>query len=214
MSDSFLENDLGHGSFDAFRRAVLAYLEREKDYIDADISAHNELDPDEKERMGLLVRNATLLECGDGESFIYETPNNFTKLRPGDRVRILEPDSAGDGIRAIVDENAIDTMSFTLESPGRSQNLYLRIPAQADIVVNEQNNIDTLISVVRDIVDGSRGLRFMKMLGGFAEPREDGLFGRIEDFDDSEIPESFNDVHDGERMSWCWRLRTMPSTMP
>ena len=194
MSDNSLENDLGREGLDAFRRAVLEYIKREKDYIDEDIAAHNELAPDEKERLGLLIRNATLLEGGDGVSFSYETSNNFTKLRPGDRVRILELDSAGDGIRAIVDENAIDKMSFTFESSESSQKSSVRLPAKVGIVVNEQNNLDTLISVVRDIVDGSRGLRFLKMLGGFAAPREDGLFGRIEDLDDSEIPESFNDV--------------------
>ena len=194
MSGNSLENDLGRGGLDAFRSAVLEYLKRERDYIDADISAHNELAPEEKERLGLIVRNATLVEGGDGASFSYETPNNFTKLRPGDRVRILEPDSAGDGIRAIVDENSIDKMSFTLESSGSLQKSFARIPAKADIVVNEQNNLDTLISVVQDVVDGSRGLHFLRMLGGFAAPKAEGRFGRIEDFDDSEIPESFNAV--------------------
>ena len=47
MSDNSLENDLECGSVDAFRLAVLDYLRRERDYVDADISAHNELAPDE-----------------------------------------------------------------------------------------------------------------------------------------------------------------------
>lgn len=193
MSDSSLANDQAVG-FDSFRASVLDYLLAEWRLVKEDISAHADMAPDEKERLGLLVRNATLLRCGDDASFSYETPNNFTKLRPGDRVRIVEPDSAGDGIRAIVDENAIDRMSFTLESPGNLQKSFTRIPAKADIVVNEQNNLDTLRSVAEDIVDGSRGLYFLRMLGGFAAPKEEGRFGRIEDLDDSEIPESFNAV--------------------
>ncbi len=190
MSGISSDNDQMRVDFESFRSDVVNYLVDERQFVEDDILAHDALVPEEKERLGLLIRNAKSL-AEETSSIIYETPVNFTKLRPGDEVRIRASGSSGSGIRAIVDENAIDQMSFTLESSGLSCR---DIPSEAEIIVPELNTLDTLISVVRDIVDGGRGVYFMKMLGGIDSPKADGRFGRIEDFEDSEIPETFNEM--------------------
>ena len=181
---------MGYVDLEAFRRAVAQYLEDERRYVEQDISEHETMPPEEKERLGLMIRNAELLGVEEESSITYETPVNLTKLRPGDEVLIRGVDSSAKAFKAIVDENAIDRMSFSLKSFGRSSD---EIPTHAEIIINEQNNLDTLISVVHNIVDGSRGVNFMKILGGLSVPRMEGRFGRITDFTDSEIPESFNE---------------------
>jgi len=183
--------ELAYGNLDAFRKSVEDYLVAESRYVSEDILAHKELSPDEKEIAGLLVRNASRITGeGDAPSLSYATPANFTKLRPGDEVRICEPGSIDGGRAAIVDENSIDTMSFSPVSDGLVASNY---PEKAEIVVREQNNLDTLISVVRDIRDGGRGVGYAETLAGLKDPRMEGRFGVIRDFSGDEIPATFNE---------------------
>ena len=179
-----------YGDVDAFRSAVLNYLLAESRFVEEDIQTHKDISPDEKVEQGLLVRGALCIAAGEPGSVTYETPVNFTKLRPGDEVRIRDEGALTGGRVAIVNENSIERISFTI---GGSDSFQDSFPARADIVVNEQNNLDSIISVVRDIQEGGQGLNHMKILGGLIEPRKETRFGRITDFTDSEIPDSFNE---------------------
>ena len=190
MSENCCNSDTAYDDVEAFRGAVTKYLEDERRYVEQDISEHEAMSPEEKERLGLLIRNALLLNDEDRTSIIYETPVNFTKLRPGDEVLIRDVGSSDRSFKAIVDENAIERIALTLKS---STLPLVDMPTRAEIRIDEQNNLDTLLSVVRNIVDGSRGVNFMKMLGGLSSPREEGRFGSIRDFCDSEMPVSFNE---------------------
>ncbi len=190
MSENCSSSNTAYADLEAFRSAITKYLVDERRYVEQDISEHETMPPEEKERLGLLIRDATLLGGGENSSVAYETPVNFTKLRPGDEVQISDTGSSAREFKAVVDENAIDRMSFTVKSSSWS---LADIPPHAEIRIDEQNNLDTLLSVVRNIVDGSRGVNFMKMLGGLSVPREEGRFGSIKDFHDSEMPTSFNE---------------------
>ena len=183
-------SDRRYGDLDAFRTAILNYLLTESRYVEEDIQAHKDISPDEKVEQGLLIRGALRIAAVEPGSITYETPVNFTKLRPGDEVRICEAGTLTGGRVAIVNENSIERISFTI---GERKHLSETFPAVADIVVHEQNNLDSIISVVRDIKDGGKGLNLMKIFGGLLEPRQEARFGRITDFTDSEIPDSFNE---------------------
>ena len=182
--------DRNYRDLDAFREAVIDYLKKECDYVEKDIQAHKDISPEEKVEQGLLVRGALRIASEEPGSLTYETPVNFTKLRPGDEVRIRDEGGLTDGRRAIVNENSIDNISFTVEGTEPSLEMF---PATADIVVHEQNNLDSIISVVRDIHEGGQGMNLMKIFGGLLEPRREARFGRITDFADNEIPDSFNE---------------------
>ena len=171
-----------------FRDSVIDYLTIESRYVNEDIEAHSQLAPEEKEKAGLLVRNAALVEDTDTESFTYETPINFTKLRAGDEVLIRDSRSETGGRVAIVETNDVSSMTFSFASSAVAE-----LPRMANIIVKEQNTIDSLISAVQDINDGARGLMYMTALGGFSEPKRESRFARIVDFADSEIPDSFNE---------------------
>ena len=160
MSENCCNSDTAYDDVEAFRGAVTKYLEDERRYVEQDISEHEAMSPEEKERLGLLIRNALLLNDEDRTSIIYETPVNFTKLRPGDEVLIRDVGSSDRSFKAIVDENAIERIALTLKS---STLPLVDMPTRAEIRIDEQNNLDTLLSVVRNIVDGSRGVNFMKM---------------------------------------------------
>ena len=190
MSENCCNSDTAYADEEFFRNAVTKYLEDERRYVEQDISEHEAMSPEEKERLGLLIRNALLSNGGDRTSVIYETPVNFTKLRPGDEVLIRDVGISDRSFKAIVDENAIERIALTLKSSALP---LVDMPTRAEIRIDEQNNLDTLLSVVRNIVAGSRGVNFMKMLGGLSSPREEGRFGSIKDFCDSEMPVSFNE---------------------
>jgi adenylylsulfate kinase-like enzyme len=176
--------------WESFHSAVIDYLLKESQYVEEDIQSHNELSVEERELMGLLVQNAVRIDKGDDDSIHYSTPVNYTKLRPGDEVRIREFGTDGSGRVAIVENNAIEEISFSLVGKICKPSDF---PLYAEIVVKEQNNLDILISVVRDIRDGGRGANFVQCLGGFAKPRLESRFSKITDFSDAEIPESFNE---------------------
>lgn len=190
MSNGFSNIEGFFSDGDCFHSAVVTYLENECRYIDEDIHAHESMSDGEKESAGLLIRNATRIDGPEKDSVRYETPVNFTKLRPGDEVRILEPGTESDGRKVVVDENAIGEISFTASCQNCVRG---KFPEVVDIVVNEENNLDVLKSVVEDIKDGNRGVKFMEILGGLGKPRMEARFGMITDFDDSEIPPSFNE---------------------
>lgn len=178
---------MDYPDFSSFRKAVEDYLLAESRYVDEDIEANKLLSAEDKEEKGLLIRQAKLIGADGAVSVLYETPVNNTKLRPGDEVRIRKSGSEEGGRVAIVEENSIGRMSFTV-----SGRVLASMPADADIEVLEQNNLETLISVVRDIRDGAQGAKYLKILGGLEEPRKEARFGRITDFSDAEIPSSFN----------------------
>ena len=189
MSENSSDNK-EYSDWESFHSAVIDYLLKESRYVEEYIQSHNELSEEERELMGLLVRNAVRIDKGDDDSVHYSTPVNYTKLRPGDEVRIREYGKDGTGRVAIVENNGIEEISFSLVGKICKPSDF---PLYAEIIVKEQNNLDTLISVVRDIRDGGRGANFVQCVGGFAKPRLESRFSKITDFSDAEIPESFNE---------------------
>ena len=189
MSENSSDNK-EYPDWESFHSAVIDYLLKESQYVEEDIQSHNELSEEERELMGLLVRNAVRIDKGDDDSIHYSTPVNYTKLRPGDEVRIREFGTDGPGRVAIVENNAIEEISFSIVGKICKPSDF---PLYAEIIVKEQNNLDTLISVIRDIRDGGRGVNFVRCLGGFAKPRLESRFSKITAFSDDEIPESFNE---------------------
>lgn len=188
MLESSSDNNK-YPDWESFHSAVIDYLLKESQYVEEDIQSHNELSDEEREMIGLLIRNATRIDKGD-DSVHYSTPVNYTKLRPGDEVRIREYGKDGTGRVAIVENNGIEEISFSVI--GKTC-IPSEFPLYAEIIVKEQNNLDTLISVVRDIRAGGRGVNFVQSLGGFITPRLESRFSKITDFSDDEIPNTFNE---------------------
>ena len=176
--------DLVKGDCWSFRDDVLDYLRLERDLIRQAIDEHKALDEESRESLGLLIRSAVLIEDGESEAR-YATPNNLTKLRPGDEVRLVDV-LTGASFVAYVDENDIEEMSFTFESS-------VAHPAHAMIVVEEINTLDQVIARVSAFRPGAPGLGYLRVLAGLTEPRKVG-FGAIDDVLKEEIPSTFNDA--------------------
>ena len=113
MSENSSDNK-EYSDWESFHSAVIDYLLKESRYVEEYIQSHNELSEEERELMGLLVRNAVRIDKGDDDSVHYSTPVNYTKLRPGDEVRIREYGKDGTGRVAIVENNGIEEISFSL----------------------------------------------------------------------------------------------------
>lgn len=168
-------------SFQEFRDSVIAYLKSERDFIKADIAEHKTLEAEKLEELGLLVRKAKFIASHEG-MVRYRTEVNWTKLRPGDEVKVRDLNSCL-VLKGVVEENAVEEILLSLPD-GYS-------PEEIDIEVIEIDNLDMLIGLAEKLQIGAPGVGFVKTLAGISAPMKAG-FGRITDFKESEIPASFN----------------------
>ena len=168
---------------DSFKDATLSYLLNERELIKQDIEEHKALSPEEREEMGLIIRNAMLIEANE-HSVKYSTLVNNTKLRPGDDVWLREPGS-NRRLAARVNENGIEELDLYYPSN-------LTPPKVVDIEIDEVNLLDGIIELVSSYRAGSPGLRYLSALSGIREPKEIGL-GAIKNIEDGDIPSSFNE---------------------
>lgn len=153
-------------TFEAYKASLLDYLERQKAYIEQDIKDNARLSDDEKEEQGLLIRNAHILSHQGIEYEIFAAYNN-TKLRAGDRV-LLRMEGQNGFISAEVIENNLDRIAVSC-SKTLEENATYRIE------VVELMLVDTLISLIEKIEDGTPGSAFLEMLAGIEQPLKKGL---------------------------------------
>lgn len=168
--------------FMTFRNRALDYIRRETALIKRDIAEHEKLSEGQKVDNGLLIKGAELVSSF-GSTALYRTTTNYTKLRAGDKVKILSDEGS---VNAIVDNNAIEEMQLTVECTEL-------IPSKADIAVVEFDGGELLINLLSLITFGSPGAGYLKNLSGETIPGMRGL-GGFSDLKASEIPVGFNEA--------------------
>lgn len=182
-----------------FRNALLAYLESEKSYCEADIAAKKNLSDDEKEAEGLVVRNAHIVRHEGMEYELAVTVNN-SKLRPGDSV-LLKNISKGKSANAKIIENGFYRISLScvneldLESEYRIEVL--------DIVL-----LDPIINLLKGIEEGVPGSNYLSLLAGLEPaPRLKGVGAlNLED-----VEYIFPDYFNSEQLEACKKAIQRPS---
>lgn len=161
----------------AFKKAILDYLYAEKQAYQDDIESHKSLSDDEKEDLGLLIRNAKIVSRKGDEIIVSVTVNN-TKLRPGDKVLLMDEESSSQ-YNASVIENGFEEVVLSCSYLLNEQSLY-------SIKIIEQVYLDTIIKLTESIEDGAPGSSFFDLLSVEDSPDTDGLGGfKVEkkDFD-------------------------------
>ena len=171
------------------RDELLSYLRAEKEYIEADIKENQNLPDDEKEEKGFLIRNVRVVER-NGKEVELAVPVNNTKLRPGDKVNLVEPITKKQFSAKII-ENGFEQIFVTCMYE-LSKSLAYRLE------VSEEVMLDPIIELISRIEDGASGAGFLSILAGLKEPNLKGLapipFNKVQDLFPKQLNENQREV--------------------
>ncbi len=140
-----------------FRDTLLKYLFAEKKLGEEDTEKLKNMSREEKEENNLLLVNATINSHEDG---VYElnVPDNYSKLRAGDKVDIINENSSSKCDATIIDV-FLDTITL-------SCNKELDINATFSIEQKAPELLQALISCLEGIYSGVPGAAFLRLLSG------------------------------------------------
>lgn len=164
-----------------YRDALLEYLREEKRLYEEDIKRNYALSDAEKVEVGLLVKDATISQH---EEEIYElaVTDNFTKLRPGDLVSMMDINTNKKTEATIVD-NGTETMIIKSKYDLDESSTY-------NIEVSEFVLLDSFIKLLESMNESTPGAYFLEELSSLSEPRKTNRLTKIDT--DGLIPERLN----------------------
>lgn len=144
-------------TMEEFRDNLLKYLFVEKKLIEEDAEKQKNMSREEKVENNLLLINVTI---NSHEDDVYElnVPDNYSKLRAGDKVVITNEDSSSECEATIIDV-FFDTLTISCEKE-------LDAKATYSIEQESPNLLQTLISCLEGIYAGVPGAAFLRLLSG------------------------------------------------
>ena len=146
-----------------FRDALLEYLQEEKKLYEEDIKRNYALSDAEKVEVGLLVKDATITS-NDEEIYDMAVKDNYTKLRPGDLVSIMD-NNTNKKYEATVIDNGTEAMKFKCIHE-------LDINSDFNIEVSEFVLLDSFIKLLESMDESKPGAYFLEELAQLAEPQK------------------------------------------
>ena len=140
-----------------FRDNLLKYLFVEKKLEEDDAEKQKNMSREEKVENNLLLINVTIIS---NEDDIYElnVPDNYSKLRAGDKIIITNEDSST-GSEATIIDVYFDTLTISCDKE-------LDINATYTIEQKSPELLQTLISCLEGIYSGVPGAAFLRLLSG------------------------------------------------
>lgn len=140
-----------------FRDNLLKYLFVEKKLAEEDAEKQKNMSREEKVENNLLLINVTI---NSHEDDIYElnVPDNYSKLRAGDKVTITSEESSSECEATIIDV-FFDTLTISCDKE-------LDINATYCIEQKSPNLLQSLISCLEGIYAGVPGAAFLRLLSG------------------------------------------------
>lgn len=140
-----------------FRDSLLKILYAEKIFGEEETKKQNDMTREEKVENNLLLINVTI---NNHEENVYElnVPDNYSKMRVGDKVIITEEDSSSACEATIIDV-FFDTMTISCDKE-------LDTNATFSIEQKSPELLQTLISCLEGIYSGVPGAAFLRLLSG------------------------------------------------
>ncbi len=144
-------------TMEEFRDNLLNYLFIEKKLVEEDAEKQKNMSREEKVENDLLLINVTINSHEDG---VYElnVPDNYSKLRAGDKVTITCEESSTECEATIIDV-FFDTLTISCDKE-------LDINATYCIEQKSPNLLQSLISCLEGIYAGVPGAAFLRLLSG------------------------------------------------
>lgn len=154
--------------FNTYKQQLVDYLERQKDFEQAEILEHESLSDQEKVEQGFLIQNAQITGIDKvSETLSLRVTDNNTKWRTGDKIRYQSTTvPAVSGICVILD-NFADEIILSAKSAS------FQIGMTLDLSLIESSMTSMICSAVSNIEQGKSGAYFLKILGGLDEAEEE-----------------------------------------
>ncbi len=143
------------------RDALLAYLRREKELYEDDIKRNYALSDDEKVEVGLLIKDAVIVHHED-ENYDLAVTDNFTKLRPGDLVSLMD-NNTNVKVESTIIDNGTDLIVVKC-------NKELDIDSTFNVEVSEFVLLDSFIKLLESMDESTPGTFFLEELACLSEP--------------------------------------------
>lgn len=149
--------------FKRYKDMVLSYLRDLENYEKQDIEDHKTLSDDEKEELGYIIKEATIIE-NDGKGNIKLLPKcNYTKWRVGDTVQYMNLSSKKITGTATITDNFEDCICLT----GMPNDIKSSESFSLSIIEPQMTNL--FITTIENIEDGSAGSFFIEELAKIVE---------------------------------------------
>lgn len=144
-------------TMEEFRDNLLRYLFVEKKFAEEDAEKQKNMSKEEKVENNLLLINVTI---NSHEEDVYElnVPDNYSKLRAGDKVSIVNEDTSSEYEATVIDV-FFDTLTISCDKE-------LDPNANYSIEQKSPNLLQTLISCLEGIYAGVPGAAFLRLLSG------------------------------------------------
>lgn len=155
--------------FEVFKEELLANLHAEQNMEKEDIEATKQMSRDEKIEANMMLANLTIASSS-GNTYVLNTPNNYSKLRSGDKI-VLKSNGEGKGIKAIVVDTSVETVTVQAEKEIDESAIY-------DLEEESPNLLNALIGCLEGILPATPGAAFLRMLAK-EEPVEAESFLRL-----------------------------------
>lgn len=152
-----------------FRNQLLKYLFVEKRLDEEEAEKQKKMSTEKKVEQNLLLVGVTVSEQ-EGETYVLNAPDNYSKLRAGDKVQITE-EGTGAHYGATVVDVFFDTITITC-------NKQLDATATYSIEQKAPALLQSLISCLEGIYSGVPGAGFLRLLSG-EEPFEIDDFMKV-----------------------------------
>lgn len=143
--------------FEEFKAELLRYLYTERRMEKNDIEVMKQLSREEKIESDLMIANVTV-EKTDNETYILKVEDNYSKLRSGDKVKLMSSD-VEKGIKATVIDTTVDSITIISDKELDNSLIY-------DLEMDTPNLLDSLIGCLEGILPATTGAAFMRMLSG------------------------------------------------
>ena len=143
-------------TLDEFKEKLLAYLHVEQEFGKQDIENQKIMSRDEKIEAGVLLPNITILAQEDGV-FDLHVPNNYSKLRAGDKVIIRAEKENASKVPAVIIDNLIDTITVFCEKE-------LEHAVSYEIEIQYPKLLQALIGCLEGIAPAKPGAAFLRYL--------------------------------------------------
>ena len=181
-----------------FRDAILDYLREEKSLYEEDIKRNYALSDAEKIEVGLLVKDATITNCQD-EIYEMAVTDNYTKLRPGDLVSIMD-NNTNKKYEATVIDNGTESMQFKCKHELDKESIF-------NIEVSEFVLLDSFIKLLEKMDESKPGAYFLEELSQLSKPKKVNKLAASQIDIEGLIPERLNT----KQREACEAIAKLPS---
>ncbi|MBO5616531.1 MAG: AAA family ATPase [Prevotella sp.] len=140
-----------------FRDNLLKYLFTEKKLEEEDSERQKNMSREEKVKNDLLLINVTI-KSHENEVYELSVPDNYSKLRAGDKVCLINEDTSAACEATIIDVY-FDTLTISCDKELDTEAIY-SIEQKSPVL------LQTLISCLEGIYSGVPGAAFLRLLSG------------------------------------------------